>query len=368
MKQYFLILIGIFFLLCGCEEEYKADISGHENILCIQALITDNPSENVVKVMRTYPFYEVRTEDFVAGASVELIDVEGNTYAGIETSKGIFNINHSAEAGKTYKLKVSVEGEVYESDFEELPSSPTFDSFYVKPETSVTYKYSSVGKPVENKVTGMRAFIDVPITDSLKYHRFSIEKVLNYVLAKDTGVWVYILGNDTITALEPSTMSIYCWRTKADGGLFNVVGPTGYGNQKMIKDRPLTFGGNQIANYIEHDPEFKTEYLAGWSVKVKQFGLNENSYKYYNALNEQLSASGKLFDAAYTQVQPNFRCVSDPVKSVIGFFELSSFNYFQFYMKTSIGNEESVYCLIDNKIIIPDEGVVRWFRPEFWRY
>ena len=42
MKQYFLILIGIFFLLCGCEEEYKADISGHENILCIQALITDN--------------------------------------------------------------------------------------------------------------------------------------------------------------------------------------------------------------------------------------------------------------------------------------------------------------------------------------
>ena len=360
----FLILL----LFVGCEEEYKADISGHENILCIQALITDNPSENVVKVMRTYPFYEVRTEDFVAGASVELIDVEGNTYAGIETSKGIFNINHSAEAGKTYKLKVSVEGEVYESDFEELPSSPTFDSFYVKPETSVTYKYSSVGKPVENKVTGMRAFINVPVTDSLKYHRFIIDKVIEYVLLKDTiRKTIYVNGNDTIIEEVPEIMSIYCWRTNTDGGLFNVVGPIAYGSEKMIENRPLTFGGNQIGNYIEHDPEFKSEYLAGWIVKVKQIGLNENSYNYYQVLNKQLKASGKLFDAAYTQVQPNFRCVSDPVKSVIGFFELSSFNYFQFYMKSSIGNEESIYCLIDNEIIIPDKGVVRWFRPEFWR-
>lgn len=361
----YISLICLLFL--SCEEEYLAKIDGVENLISIQALITNKASENFVKVTKTQYFGDVPREVFVAGATVALVDEDGQTFVGTETSEGVFAIKHAALPTKKYKLLVEAEGEVYESSYELMPPIPSFDSFYVNPETAVSYKYSSTGKPVTSETTGMRAFVNVPLSDSLKYHRFEIEKALEYVLLKDTiRETIFVIDGDTIVEKMPDIMPIYSWRIDSESGLFNVVGPTGYGNEKIIKDIPLVFGGNQILDLINHDPQYRGEYLAGWIINVKQYGLNEHSYKNYRSMNEQLTASGKLFDAAYTQIQSNILCTSNTTKGVVGFFELSSFNYFRFYMKTSIGAEESVYYLTDETVYVPFRGATRWLRPIFW--
>jgi hypothetical protein len=48
---------------------------------------------------------------------------------------------------------------------------------------------------------------------------------------------------------------------------------------------------------------------------------------YYKSLDAQMQSEGKLFDPIAAQLTGNIKCITDPNKKVIGFFEASSVNY-----------------------------------------
>jgi hypothetical protein len=60
---------------------------------------------------------------------------------------------------------------------------------------------------------------------------------------------------------------------------------------------------------------------------LKQYTLNNEAYLYYKSLDEQIQSEGKLFDPIAAQLNGNIKCITDPEKKAIGFFEASSVSY-----------------------------------------
>jgi hypothetical protein len=51
---------------------------------------------------------------------------------------------------------------------------------------------------------------------------------------------------------------------------------------------------------------------------------------YYKSLYGQIQSEGKIFDPVAAQLNGNIKCITDPEKKAIGFFEASSVSYSEY--------------------------------------
>ena len=348
-KIFYIILVLI--LSFACEDVYHPDLDQMDNLIVIEALITNNADKNFVKVSKTKGFYDEGASAMVFDATVELIDGDGQVYHGTESSTGYFLLNYSAVPGKKYKLKVIAENETYESDVEEMPPLPTFDSLYVKSELVTDYYYSSYGEPISYTEKRMHAYVDLPATDSLSRYRFSISKTMQYVIPG-----------------PPRSFNTYGWINFGPSGSFNIKGPSKFGVEDTLKKHSLLYMSKNLGDFIAQELiDYAYAYMEGWLVNMDEYGLSESTYNYYESMNDQLDASGKLFDAIYAQLVPNIRCSSNPDKRVLGFFELSSHRFTRFFAYSTLASEYVYFHLVNNESRIPaSDAVQAETPPDFW--
>ena len=354
MKKNLIHIIFMLFISTACEEVYEADLENVANQVVIESLITNDPNVNFVKISKTRGFYAEESQQMVSGAKVELIDEHGQVFDGVETSTGYFVVNHAAVVGRNYQLRVVAEGETYESAQKQMPPLPAVDSLYVLPETKTVYYYSSYGEPVPRQVTGMHAYVDLPVTDSLDHYRFDVRSTLEYVIPPPP------------VLIPPPP--IYCWMNFLDRDIFNIKGPSKYSDSELLRKHSLLFKNNTIGSYITQETVDSGAYMVGWIVDVEQFGISNEVYNYYDAMNDQLEAEGKLFDPVYAQLEPNIHCITKPEKEVLGLFELSSYRYWRFWMMVNRGSENAYWHLVDDIIPIPASGRIQADDPpDFWQ-
>ena len=347
-----ILYIALILMTCfSCEEIYQADLDDVENFIVIEALITNDQDVNFVKVFKTRDFYDDGMVSRVEGATVELIDDEGQSFWGAESGIGNFVLSHNAIPGKTYKLIVVAEGDTYESEIELMPPVPTYDSLYVIPETIVEYRYNYLGVPYEVEKTGLTAYIDLPIADSLSQYRFEMTKTVEWKIDPPIG----------------SSIATFGWIKNNDTGVFNIKAPLRYSNEDLMKKHSLLFMSNRIELFLPTEILEAGAYMVGWVIDVDQYGMSENSYSFYESMNGQLEAEGKLFDPVYSQLESNFTCINNPDKEVIGFFELSSYRYFRFFAMSDFGSTRSEIHLTSNTAVIPATNSIESdTTPAFW--
>lgn len=351
MNRKIFYIVILLFACFSCEDIYIADIQSTGGHIVIEALITNNRSKNFVSLTKTQGFYEKGDVQSVEGASVELIDEDGNSYEGVETNPGYFKINHLAVSGTGYKLIVNAEGETYESDMQIMPAVPTIDSLYLIPETKIEYRYDYLGAPFEVERTGFTAYLDLPATDSVPRYRFKMNTLMEWAIPPP----------------EDSNISTFGWLTNEVGGSFNISAPSQYSGEDKIKRHKLLFMSNRLKEFISDSIIDLGASMVGWIVEVDQYGMNKDSYNFYESVNGQLDAEGKLFDPVYSQLETNFTCISDPEKEVLGFFELSSYRYFRFFAMSPYGSSSKRIYLTGNRNRLPKSNIIRGILPPgFW--
>lgn len=352
MGKKFIYILLLITTCISCEEMYYADINDVDNYIVIEALVTNNQDQNFVKITKTLDFYdEDDAAPHIKNATVELIDEDGNSYWGEETSTGYFKINHSAVPGKNYKLTVVADTETYESDFQIMPPEPQIDSLYIEIETKSDMEYDYQGVPYEVETSGFSAYLDLAATDSLSNYRFNITKTMEWMIWPPMG----------------STIGTYGWQKSKETGVFNIAGLSRYSTDDKIKKHSLLFMENQVKEFISDSLIDEGAFMAGWVIEVDQYGLTQDAYSFYESVNGQLEADGKLFDPVYSQLETNFTCTTDPDKEVIGFFELSSYRYFRFYAMSYYGGSSKSVYETDNWSEVPDDNVIKAESgPDFW--
>src|SRR5512133_359160 len=100
MKKKSLIFLFLTGILCTCIDPYNVKFNNSENLLVVDALLTDLNESCSVKLSRTN---QVQNDDAnaVTGAIVSIGDGHGNNFYLHETTPGIYKSDSTQLKGKT---------------------------------------------------------------------------------------------------------------------------------------------------------------------------------------------------------------------------------------------------------------------------
>jgi hypothetical protein len=347
---YLLYLIGLF-VLVSCEEYYHPDLDTVNNLLVVESRITNEPAQNFVRISKTVNFYAASTTNPVSGATCTILTEDGQRIEGLENSDGYFLFPFVPQAGSNYKLQISYGAETYESDFEKMPPLPTLDSIYAEITTKTSYSTDAYGKPYTNEDVGFDLRINAPIYSENTYYRFSWRGILQWYIELES-------------EMGPPPPPIYGWKSFYDTDVFNLAGPKDYTSSDKVTNHSVLYRSlDYYASYLDSAAMIP----AGWIFIVHQYGITPNSYSFYKKINDQLEASGQLFDPVYTQIYGNMHCTSNPDQIILGNFDLCSYKQHRYFVHGYKSSISLIQHVINSYPNIPATGMTTdGTLPGFW--
>jgi hypothetical protein len=338
---YFLFLL---ILLASCEEYYTPkidDLSGH---LVVDALITSDLSKSYVRLSTTQGFYDKQEPSEILDATVELVDKNGDILEGTENGAGSFIFKTVPKIGNNYKLRIYYENFAYESEMVTMPPLPKIIDAYSGDKAKQYYKYNDWNNGLMSfNFEGHNIYIDLPVTDSLAYYRFSTRSVLEWYPWRGGGKgWLSIYENSN----------------------FNIARLQPFSQADTIKKHSLTWLSYDRNYFIVNSIFSALDSLIprGWVIIVDQFGTSKESYEFHEKLNSQFAADGSILDRIPAQIDGNIKCLTDSKKIVYGYFDLNSYRQFRYNLTFHSSQVVQAFIYPD----IPDHGTWGTGFPDWW--
>jgi hypothetical protein len=344
----------IFFLsisFLGCQEVYIADLEKVEPLLVVEGLVTNQPGPYRIKLSVAGRFQEPPVNYGVSGAQVSILVSDGTREDLQELSTGDYytSANFRAEIGKHYTLLIStLDGHQYTSLPQEILPPLTIDSIYGVFGERVFYRHSSVSNTLfPFNVNGTYAFIYTSGSGaSVTRFRYSTSLYVQYgVPISDVTVnhcWI----KRTITSFQPTDVGFF---SNLDGASEEV----GFAPHLVTGLPHMGFPAGLYYDQVR--------------VLIHNiYTLNQASYAFHKAKNDQLNTDGRIFDPINAQLPGNMQCISDPERAVLGLFEASSETKLTYrIVRNSLQGALTIIPLpaMDN---IPDEGCLTNQFPPFW--
>jgi hypothetical protein len=310
-----LLLLAL--LMTACQEEYIADLDNMEPLLVVDGLITDNPGPHQVKLAHSNKFQDVAGRSPVSYATLYIESSDGlrtelqenplapGTYLTPDDFRGV--------AGISYVLHIeTADGETYRSDPQMMTERVSVDSIYIEKGQQVFYRQSRMSDNMYRlTVEGFNFFLQSgPASGEEQHFRF---RSLNYMQ------WTEPVGDVAYLS------SWWQWDATpfigADLGVAsrNEPGPQLIGFLPLANQDFFFFGFNptedSLQNVTVHSARVLTNLI---------YSLNDDSHAFHKARNDQLNNEGRFFDPIASQPLGNVRCISDPGKMALGFFEASA--------------------------------------------
>lgn len=350
MKKLIYILM-IIMLAMACEEIYHPNLDEVEDLMVVEAILVSNRPSNTIYLYKTKGFNEVdESYPKVGGATVYLLDDKNKRIDCIEYNEGSYVLSETLDSERSYRLNIELDGDLYVSEMQNVPDIPEVDSIYGERDYKVSVSGTANSSDDIEKEYGIQLYTDITPTEKTNHYRFWGKKIIQY-----TDYY------DTVIDGKPEQPRIYIWRTIYPTGTFNISGPPKYSTSKDIKKQTLEFFPNDYNKYFPDTMVFE-----GWIYFIDQYGINEDTYNYYDNLNSQLGTEGRIFDPIYSQVEGNIKCSTDPSKTVLGNFEISSHSEFRYYLFYDQIREDFKLKVIPYNYYIPSSGYIKRFMPDFW--
>jgi hypothetical protein len=364
MRIVILIFLTIISLLTSCYKVYDPHIDTAEKVLVVNGLITNQTGVYHVSLSYAKPFNSSEKGTPVSAANVYVTDNLGNYYIFSETGEGDYmsdSLQFTGKLGHTYRLHiVTPDSEEYESDPQRLFPEVHFDSIYAEFDNKEILEKST---GLKRNIHGAKILADVSNqSDTLPQFRITSDLVMQY----------YYYQIITIDYINWYHYDFFCWQTVDANPDINLTGreyvlsSTSIRNHKVcfFDDNPdvwaLVYGcrvNEEDTTGSVVETSFYQFYMVHHRILyLNLYTLNNETYLYYKSLDEQMQSEGKLFDPVATQLNGNIKCVSDPERKAIGFFEASSVNN-SGYIVDFRNLKNSQPLLIKTPYIMPPESV-----------
>jgi len=267
MKNAILILF-VSAIMFSCEQTTILDLKQTPSKIVIEGIVTTQPGYQMVKVSRSAGFYDDGYTPRVTNATVTVTDDLGNIYTFVhnpnndDDSLGIYlpQVPFEGAIGRTYKLSVGVDGQVYEAEDELFPVTK-IDSLNYRIDPDEEEDPEKTGKYYE-----VRMYTREP------------QDVLNYYLFK-------FYRNDSLT-YDGETDIYY------SDDQFLAENIDGVGT-------PIYFGLNDKAT-------------------VEMYSMSRQGFIYYDDLNDLLNSDGGMFGPIPASPRTNLS------NGALGFFQVSA--------------------------------------------
>lgn len=343
-RTYGILMVLIAVVLPGCIDPYTPALRENRVALVVEGQITDQPGSQTITLSRSSPLNDTAFYP-VEGAWVFMVDEEGALLEFPETKPGRYSRwvgEGEMLRGRNYRLHIeTVEGEVYESDPEQLtPECPEVENVY--------WEFDTLGTAdPEQPLYGIQFYLDLDgDVDQPRNYRWQLEETWQYYAANR----IQYVSNDGIILDPWEDPFIYytCWYTGSIPLIFTAT--TGSLENNVLKKQPLHFVSSETKR-------LQTRY----SLLVRQYALSDKAYDYWTQVRQQNQESGGLYETQPDRVPGNIYNVDEPDAQVLGFFNLSSVSEKRIFVE---GINELVYppihCLLDTI-----DGL--WDKPSYLR-
>lgn len=309
-----ILLTLLTILFCGCTETFPLVTNTYEEIVVIEATLTNEIKTQEIKITKTSKFED---EDVAveSGAKVIVKDDQNNEYLFVEDS-GVYKsqVAFQAVPDRKYTLEVTTkDGKIYQSSAQTLTTVNPIQS--VVPALAVN----------KNNETGVQ--INVNTYDPAKssnYYRYEYEETFKVVAPKWNLLKIITTGPQSVELINNDPNTRIC-----------------YSNQKST-DIILVNTNNQAEDRVNLPIRFinENDYIIGhrYSILVKQYIENFEAYTFHKTMRDMSSSSSILNPKQPGVLAGNIRCINDSATKVIGFFDVSSysetrifFNYTDFF-------------------------------------
>lgn len=267
-----LIIAGLF---TACEDVIELEVPEGEPLIVINGRITDSDSTGIV-LMATAPYFSNTALPKISGANVRLF--ENNELVGElkEDSAGYYRLDYRGVVGNVYHIRVEVPegnpwlpGGVWQSLGEELRRIPEIDSVFSQ------YR--------ENRPP----FLD--------------------------GIYPYFMFNDPVG--EGDRYRLRLWRNDS-----LLTRP-----QELTTYEDRFWDGRSFDNIDLPAPQISgTPFPAGTAFRIEKSSISKRYFDYLELLFQQTVQVGSTFDPPPAPLLGNIKCVSDPNRISMGYFNASA--------------------------------------------
>ena len=322
------LLFG-FGLLFNCTEQIALSTESFEDLLVVEATITNEFKTQEVKVTRTF-LLESDTPTFDSGATVK-IETSNNTYNFHHVGDGVFNsdIEFQAVSGEEYQLLITTsDGKSYNSNPEELAPKAELENLYAE-------------KITIDEEEGVQVFVDTNNDlDGASFFRYEYEEtykiVPEYYVTSDAYISnVVSNGRKLDESGEDRTYDIDLVDRPENQG--NCYGASSSNEIIITNINSLNESGIS---------RFPVKFISGtnpvlrdrYSILVKQYVQSASANTFYKILKELGGSSESVFVTNQPGfIQGNIFSQQSSEEKVVGFFDVSTvtskriyFNYFDF--------------------------------------
>nr|WP_255647337.1 DUF4249 domain-containing protein [Fulvivirga sedimenti] len=299
------ILLLAILTFTGCVDPFDPPVENYEELLVVEAFISDDPGPQVVYLSLTSPIDTVRFLP-VTGAEVLIKDQDGNQYS--------FN---AAESGAYYSdpgVFIPLPGNIYVlevrlSDGRRIVSEPV-EMKLTPPLTEVFYEQQAFVGAESGTIE--EGFVVMANTDGLAnediYLRYDWEETYMTVPPYPA----FFVYNEQTEIIEPREDNIsQCWIDQRSSAI-NIV----------------TTEGRAITDIREHPIRYLSfrgvELNERYSIRVKQYAMDAEAYRFWKSLKETNESTGSLFDTQPFPLTGNLMNADDQNEPVLGYFDVAS--------------------------------------------
>jgi hypothetical protein len=307
MKNY-LKLAFVSFLAAvnsACVEEVTIDFGDDQSNLVVHAIITDELKHQEITLSRTYPF-DIKEAPAEKGALITL-NTNGQSFPFEEVEEGRYRSVDlfKAETGTAYQLSITTSnGSNYISESKSLVGSVSINDFSIKPgfnednEEGLSFELSS------NKSNSEGNYYRIDYEETYKI-------IAPYWSAYDAVIFAEGFHTVDVRAILRETEEKEC-----------------YGNFKSTRINLVNtynFQADEINNLpVRFLKKYDPKGMYRYSIEVRQYAVDAQTYSYYQSLKEISDASTTVFTQSQPgQINSNIYSESNPEEVVLGYFEVS---------------------------------------------
>ncbi|MFS4491684.1 DUF4249 domain-containing protein [Maribacter sp. 2308TA10-17] len=333
--------ITLLVTVTGCIEPFDFETRNAENVLVVEATITDKMETQQVFLKRASNLGEVNLlpvdynpnistipirdlTKYEENAKVSIIDNMGNEYDFTESDSGTYlsDLAFASQPGVAYKLQITTtSNEIVESDFQSVPGKSQINDLYAE-------------RTINDEGTeGMAVYLDgEDANGSTNYFRYVYEETYKIIAPRWTPREFHVIyeGNSDIGEIPIIELVPRAQEEKTCYGSAN--------SSDILLANTLNLESPKIqrnlVRFIDRDNAILSHR---YSILVKQFLQSQESYQYYERL-KSFSNSESVF----SEIQPGF--LEGNLKSsmegepIIGYFDVASvsedrifFDYIDFF-------------------------------------
>jgi len=298
--KHFILSLCLATIALSCVDEYKIPPSlsaKHKQELVVQGRISGG-GESVFNLSYTTPLNQDSTEN-IAHARITVIGSNGyeSETAVYDEEQQEYRINtRNLQPDEHYAVKIELDGETYQSDFQPMHVSPEIDN--------ITYKEREDGISIH--VTTHND------TDSGKAYMWTYEENWEFHSSIDiVGIGGIVLYNSYVFQLEGKNPYLYCWGHQKSRNI-NIYSTEALGENKVMEHELLRIPIDDI----------RISYI--YSILVKQWILSNEAYDYFRQMKLYTEEANGLFTPIPAEVRGNISCISNPEIRVHGFVSAST--------------------------------------------